>query len=76
MQDPKTIRYATAEGPVTGIRAVTEEDRLTMARRSLPEEAAITYVKAAALQADNIVLSMRPERWNTADFSNLTDELS
>ncbi|WP_370932392.1 pyridoxamine 5'-phosphate oxidase family protein [Amycolatopsis sp. cg13] len=76
VQDPKTIRYATAEGPVTGVRAVTEEDRLEMARRYLPEEAAIAYVKATPEQSRNVVISMRPERWNTADFTDLTDELS
>ncbi|MFD2467084.1 pyridoxamine 5'-phosphate oxidase family protein [Amycolatopsis silviterrae] len=76
VQDPKTIRYATAEGPVTGVRAVTEEDRLAMARRYLPEEAALAYLKATPEQDNNIVISMRPERWNTADFSDLTDELS
>lgn len=75
VQDPATIRYVTAEGPVTGIRPVTEEERLARARHYLPEEAAIAYVKATPHQSANVVVTMRPERWNTADFSDLTEAL-
>jgi len=75
VQDPGAIRYVTAEGPVTGVRPVTDEDRLAMARRYLPEEAAVAYVRGTPGQAGNVVLTMRPERWNTADFSNLSEEL-
>ena len=75
VQDPAAIRYVTAEGPVTGIRPVTEGERLARARHFLPEEAAIAYVEATPQQSANVVITMRPDRWNTADFSAQIEEL-
>ncbi|MTD52885.1 pyridoxamine 5'-phosphate oxidase family protein [Amycolatopsis pithecellobii] len=71
VQDRATIRYVTVEGPVTGMHPITEEERLAMARNYLPEEAAIAYLKATPRQSANIVITMRPERWNTADYSDV-----
>jgi hypothetical protein len=39
-------------------------------------EAAAAYVKATHdRQAANVAITMRPEVWNTADFSGLTESL-
>ncbi|WP_020667505.1 pyridoxamine 5'-phosphate oxidase family protein [Amycolatopsis nigrescens] len=69
-------RYVTVEGPVLETRPVTEEERYEMAARYLGPELAAGYVKAThAAQSGNIAFRMRPERWNTADFSDLADKL-
>jgi hypothetical protein len=69
-------RYVTAEGPVVDIRPVTEADRLAMASRYLPPEVAAAYVEATHEgQSGNVAITMRPERWNTADFSDLAQRL-
>lgn len=55
---------------------VTEHDRLAMARRYLSPEMAAAYVRATHDgQAGNVAISMRPDRWNTADFSDLGERL-
>ena len=64
-------RYVTAEGPVVGTRPVREEDRLAMASRYLSPEVAAAYVEATAEgQSGNVAITMRPERWNTADLAD------
>jgi hypothetical protein len=69
-------RYVTVEGPVVETRPATEDDRLAIARRYVPPELTATYVEATSeAQSDNVAISMRPERWHTADYSDLVEQL-
>src|ERR671932_789148 len=48
--------------------------RLAMAGRYLPPDLAAAYVQAThATQSGNVAITMRPERWHSADFSDLAD---
>jgi nitroimidazol reductase NimA-like FMN-containing flavoprotein (pyridoxamine 5'-phosphate oxidase superfamily) len=68
--------YVTAEGPVVEVRPVTGEDRLAMASRYMPSEVAAAYLEATHEdQSGNVAIMMRPERWHTADYSDLADRL-
>ena len=70
-------RYVTVEGPVAEIRPVTEEDRLAMATRYVPDEFVAAYLESTREdQAGMVAISMRPDRWNTADFADLVEQLS
>ncbi|MBB4686689.1 pyridoxamine 5'-phosphate oxidase family protein [Amycolatopsis jiangsuensis] len=74
---PGGMQYVTVEGSVTGTRPVTEADRLAMAQRYLPDEIAEGYLRLTYdQQSGNVAITMRPERWNTGDFSDLTEALS
>ena len=62
-------RYVSVEGPVTGTRpADLEQDLRPMARRYLGTELGDGYV-AGSTVVGQIVISMRPERWRTVDYS-------
>ena len=70
-------RYVTVEGPVVEVRPVTEQERFAMAARYAPRDMAAAYVEAThEEQAGNVAITMRPERWNTADFSDVVEQLS
>ncbi|TDV55136.1 pyridoxamine 5'-phosphate oxidase family protein [Actinophytocola oryzae] len=70
-------RHVSVEGPVVETRPVTDADRLAMARRYLPPEIAAAYVEAThEEQGGNVSISMRPQRWNTADFTDLAERLN
>ncbi|GAA3552733.1 pyridoxamine 5'-phosphate oxidase family protein [Amycolatopsis ultiminotia] len=74
---PGGLRYVSVEGPVTGVRPVTEADRLAMAEHYLPAETAAGYVRLTYdQQSGNVAITMRPERWNTGDFGDVTEALS
>jgi nitroimidazol reductase NimA-like FMN-containing flavoprotein (pyridoxamine 5'-phosphate oxidase superfamily) len=64
-------RYVAVEGPVGSIGEPIEEDeRRSMAQRYLGPEAAEPYLVATkGLAASEIVLTLRPERWLSADYS-------
>ncbi|WP_253772696.1 pyridoxamine 5'-phosphate oxidase family protein [Goodfellowiella coeruleoviolacea] len=69
-------RYVTVEGPVVATRPVTEDQRRAFAERYLGPDLAAAYVAATHEgQAGNVAITLRPERWNTADFSDLAEQL-
>jgi hypothetical protein len=64
-----TVRYVTAEGPVTRTVPMTEDKIWEIARRYLPEESASAYVKMSlADHGEQVVIYMRPEHWLSSDL--------
>jgi hypothetical protein len=63
-------QYVSVEGPVIDVRpARLEEDRRPMARRYFGIELGDHYVESNAnANHDNVVFTMRPERWRTIDY--------
>lgn len=64
-------RYVTVEGPVVAIEdPVDEEERRSLAHRYLGSELGEAYIAATADAVDGeVVVSIRPERWLSADFA-------
>jgi PPOX class probable F420-dependent enzyme len=64
-------RYVTVEGPVVGIeQPIDPEERRAIAHRYLGAEAAEAFLAATAEVAEReVVISLRPERWLSADFA-------
>jgi len=69
-EDPP-YRYVTVEGPVVAIEhPVDKEERRSLAHRYLGPELGEAYVAATAdVVEGEVVVSLRPERWLSADFS-------
>ncbi|NED96400.1 pyridoxamine 5'-phosphate oxidase family protein [Phytoactinopolyspora alkaliphila] len=64
-----TVRYVTAEGPVTRTQPMTEEKIWEIAQRYLPEDSAAAYVKMSlAEHGEQVVIHMRPEHWLSSDL--------
>jgi len=64
-----SVRYVSVEGPVSGIEPGTEEHLHEIAHRYLPERAAARYIEFARAElGEQVVVSLRPERWLTADL--------
>ncbi len=62
-------KYVSVEGPITSTRpADFESDLRPMAHRYLGTELGDAYAEANTVQGQ-IVISMRPERWRTTDYS-------
>lgn len=68
-----TIRYVTVEGPVTGIEPMTDAQHREMVERYLPADKVESYLKAAEAYGSQVVVSMRPERWLSADLGSVDD---
>ena len=64
-------RYVTVEGPVVALEhPVDEEERRSLAHRYLGSELGEAYIAATADAVDGeVVVSIRPERWLSADFA-------
>ncbi|MFC3962449.1 pyridoxamine 5'-phosphate oxidase family protein [Nocardia jiangsuensis] len=65
-----TIRYVTAEGPVTRIEpgdALVRE----MAARYLPAEKLEGYLEYAQSHGEQVAVYMRPEQWLSADLGSV-----
>lgn len=64
-------KYVSVEGPVTGVRPATVEGDLTpMAVRYLGEELGALYVAGSQEDpSEEVLISIRPERWFSADFA-------
>jgi hypothetical protein len=62
-------RYVSVAGPIVAIEPETSQpDRESMARRYFDGEALAGYLKS--IEDSRIVtLRMRPERWNSTDYS-------
>jgi nitroimidazol reductase NimA-like FMN-containing flavoprotein (pyridoxamine 5'-phosphate oxidase superfamily) len=64
-----SVRYVSVEGPVVGVEPGTEEHLHEIAHRYLPEEAAARYIDFARAElGEQVVVSVRPERWLSADL--------
>ncbi|TQM15882.1 pyridoxamine 5'-phosphate oxidase family protein [Pseudonocardia kunmingensis] len=66
-----TTRYVSVEGPVAGAAPATDEQVWEIAARYLPEEKARAYVEFHKAElGDHVVVTMRPERWLSADMGS------
>ncbi len=62
-------KYVSVEGPITGTRpADFESDLRPMAQRYLGTDLGNAYAEANTVEGQ-IVISMRPQRWRTTDYS-------
>jgi hypothetical protein len=68
-----TVRYVSAEGPVTRIIPRTDEMHREMAARYLPADKVDAYLKAAEAWGDQVAVHMRPEHWLSADLGDLRE---
>ncbi|MBL1075276.1 pyridoxamine 5'-phosphate oxidase family protein [Nocardia sp. 2] len=66
-----TIRYVTAEGPITATTPMTDAENREMATRYLPDDKAEAYLKASADYGDMVTIRMRPQYWLSADLGSL-----
>jgi PPOX class probable F420-dependent enzyme len=67
--EEQPYRYVTVEGPVVGIEPVDHEERRSLAQRYLGAEIAEAYLLATAdIEEHEVVISLRPERWLSADY--------
>ncbi len=65
-------RYVSVEGPVTSVRPATlEGDRRPISRRYLGVELGDRFAESDLEGTDNLVFTMRPERWRTVDYAKL-----
>jgi hypothetical protein len=70
-------KYVSVEGPVVKTWPMTKEERHEVAARYLPPGVSEAYTDATdASHGNNIAIVMRPERWNTSDFSDLAEQLA
>jgi hypothetical protein len=66
-----TVRYVSVEGPVPQMVVGSDEHLEEISRRYLPPEAALAYAEfARANLGEQVAISLRPERWLSADLGN------
>ncbi len=71
-EEPPAYRYVSVEGPIASTRpADLERDRRPMARRYLGTELGDRFVESEGRGEENLVYTMRPERWRTVDYRKL-----
>ncbi|MGW3996351.1 pyridoxamine 5'-phosphate oxidase family protein [Amycolatopsis sp. NPDC004772] len=76
-QQDGVYKYVSVEGPVVKSWPMTKAERHGMAARYLPPGVSEAYTDATdGTHGQNIAIVMRPERWNTADFSDLAEQLA
>lgn len=64
-----TVRYVSVEGPVTGVGPLTDAVHREMVGRYLPAERVDDYLAYAEAElGEHVVVSMRPQRWLSADL--------
>lgn len=64
-----TVRYVSAEGPVTRTVPGTEELLWELALRYLPQDEAAAFVAfSRADVGDRVAIYLRPQRWVSADL--------
>jgi hypothetical protein len=64
-----TVRYVSAEGPVTRTVPGTDELLLEIAARYLPPDKVPAYIEFVNAElSEQIAIYLRPERWLTADL--------
>ena len=72
--EPPDQRYVSVSGPVTEVRpAEMEKDQRPMAHRYLGTEGGDQYLEQIVkpMGDDLVVISMRPERWRTEDYTKM-----
>ncbi|MFD2078332.1 Pyridoxamine 5'-phosphate oxidase [Actinopolymorpha cephalotaxi] len=66
-----SVRYVSVEGPVTRTSPMNDEHLDEMARRYLSPEIVEGYIKMSkAEHGEQLVVTMRPERWLSADLGS------
>lgn len=76
-QQDGIYKYVSVEGPVVKTWPMTKEERHEMAARYLPPGISEAYTDATdGTHGNNIAIVMRPDHWNTSDFSDLSEQLS
>ncbi|WP_280276332.1 pyridoxamine 5'-phosphate oxidase family protein [Nocardia wallacei] len=68
-----TVRYVTAEGPITRIVPATDTLHEAMVRRYLPEDKVAGYLKFAESLGEQSAVYMRPDHWLSADLGDLNE---
>ncbi|MGW6462054.1 pyridoxamine 5'-phosphate oxidase family protein [Streptomyces sp. NPDC055078] len=64
-----TVRYVSVEGPVTATVTATREQLVEIAARYLPAGKVAGYVEFVEKElGEQVVIHMRPQRWNSADL--------
>ncbi|RJO68443.1 pyridoxamine 5-phosphate oxidase [Nocardia panacis] len=66
-----SVRYVSVSGPVTVIEPMTDAQHEEMVRRYLPGDKVAAYLAKAATFGPQVVVSMRPEHWLSADLGAL-----
>ncbi|MET8698773.1 pyridoxamine 5'-phosphate oxidase family protein [Kitasatospora sp. NPDC058032] len=77
-QEETPCRYVSAAGPVVAIEdRVDPDERAALAHRYLPPATAAAYLLATAEQLTaDVTVRMRPERWLSADFAPVTEQIA
>lgn len=69
--EPPYYRYVSVSGPVVSVQpADLERDRRPMAHRYFGKELGDLYVSGEP-EGENLVFTMRPERWLSVDYGKL-----
>ncbi|WP_216906496.1 pyridoxamine 5'-phosphate oxidase family protein [Nocardia noduli] len=63
-----TVRYVTAEGPITRTEPMKDGMLREMAARYLPAEKVDPYLEFAQSHGDQVAVFMRPDHWLSADM--------
>ncbi|MEO3975422.1 pyridoxamine 5'-phosphate oxidase family protein [Streptomyces sp. CAU 1734] len=64
-----TVRYVSVEGPVVGTLPATHDQLVGISARYLPAAKVAAYVEFAEKElGEQVIIHMRPQRWNTADL--------
>lgn len=72
VETPPAYQYVSVEGPIVETRpADLEQDRRAMAHRYFGKELGDWYI-ASNPGGNDLVFTMRPERWRTVDYTKLT----
>lgn len=66
-----TVRYVSVEGPLIGIEPDSPELAREMAARYLPAGKVEDFVRAMQGEGRQVVVTMRPEHWWSADLGSL-----
>ncbi len=76
-QEETPCRYVSVSGPVVAIEdGIDPAERAALAHRYLPPAGAEAYLVATAEQLTaDVTVRMRPERWLSADFSAIAEQL-
>ncbi|MFE9611813.1 pyridoxamine 5'-phosphate oxidase family protein [Streptomyces sp. NPDC006012] len=77
VQEAEGLRYVSVEGPVVETVPSTEDERNEIARRYVEPERVAAFLEATyETHATNVAISMRPERWNAIDFSDVAAQIA
>ncbi len=76
-QEEPPCRYVSVAGPVVAIEdRIDPDERADLAHRYLPPATARSYLAATAEQlVADVAVRMRPERWLSADFTAIAEQL-